>query len=96
MHFMSSATGAFAPPKDVIFEILDGEAVVLDLRSGVYFTLNDSGTRLWELILEHRDLDRVRDQFLREFDVTPATLETDLSTLVRELLERGLLAKHRD
>ena len=31
---------------------LTGEAVILNLRSGQYFSLNDVGTRIWNLIQE--------------------------------------------
>jgi hypothetical protein len=88
-----------APPReatiqisqDAVYEVLDGEAVVLNLTTGNYYRLNAVGTRAWELIDEHRDLMRVREAMLDEFDVTPDVLDRDLDNLVGELTAMGLL-----
>ena len=37
-------------PDDVLFQELNGEAVILDLASERYFGLDGVGTRFWELI----------------------------------------------
>ena len=36
-------------PEDVIFRELDGEAIILNLASGIYFGLDAIGTRMWAL-----------------------------------------------
>jgi coenzyme PQQ synthesis protein D (PqqD) len=77
-------------PADVVFEVLDGEAVVLNLKSGIYFTLNPVGTRMWQLIAEHGNLEKVRSVMLEEYSVEPELLEGDLENLVSGLLEKGL------
>ena len=76
---------------DVVFEILDDETVVLNLTSGEYHSLNGTGTRAWQLIEEHGDLERVRDAMAAEFQVAPEQLAADLDRLVEDLLGRGLL-----
>ena len=35
-------------PNGVLFRQLDNEAVLLDADSGFYFTLNESGTVVWQ------------------------------------------------
>lgn len=76
---------------DVVFEVLDDETVVLNLTSGEYHTLNGTGTRAWQLIEEHHDLDRVRTAMAAEFDVDAARLAADLERLVKDLVERRLV-----
>src|SRR5438874_308601 len=44
------------PADELLSSELDGEAVILDLTSGVYFGLNGVGARIWELLGEARDL----------------------------------------
>ena len=39
---------------DVLYRDLEGQAVILDLSSGLYFGLNEVGTRIWTLIGEGR------------------------------------------
>ena len=80
-------------PDDVVFEVLDDQAVLLNLETGNYFGLNHTGTRIWKLIEEHGDIDAVRKYILEEFDVCQEALEGDLQVLLSELLERRLLVE---
>ena len=84
-------TRRLSVPENVVFEVLDGEAVLLNLTAGVYFGLNPTGTRVWELLREHPTRDGIRRAMLEEFDVEPAALDRDLDELFGELLSRGLL-----
>jgi hypothetical protein len=77
--------------EETIFRELAGEAVLLQLRAGMYFGLDTVGTRLWQLIAEHGDLRRVFAQAREEFDVDDATLERDLLALVDSLVSRDLV-----
>ena len=85
-----SLRDSIAVPPDVVFRELDGEAVILNLDSGIYFGLDEVGTRIWQLIGEHGLLQTVFDAMCREYDVAPDTLERDLLSLVDELCTKGL------
>ncbi len=76
---------------DAIFREIDGEAVILNLQSGIYFGLNPVGTRIWQLLAEHGRLRTVFELMLAEFDAPPELLERDLLRLVAELTEKELV-----
>lgn len=76
---------------DAVFRELDGEAVVLSLRTGLYFGLNEVGTRVWQLIEQHRDLRQVFDALRAEFEVGDDRLLRDLVALVEQLRDKGLV-----
>jgi len=78
--------------EDVVSRDLEGEAIMLNLDSGVYFGLNEVGTRMWALIQEHGSLRKVFEVMQREYDVTPQTLESDLLRIVGELRAKGLVS----
>ena len=88
-----SLADAFAPAPDVVFRDLDGEAVVLDLATGTYFGLNASGTRMWQLIEQHRVLDAVAAAMAGEFDAPPGRIEADLLTFASRLELKKLLVR---
>jgi hypothetical protein len=92
MNVMSSLDDNCRVSRDVVFRELAGEGVVLDLKGGTYFGLDEVGTRIWQLIEERGRLRDVFDALLAEFDVQPATLEHDLLSLVDELTARGLVS----
>lgn len=77
--------------KDVLFEVLDGEAVLLELESGTYFQLNRTGTRMWQLMQEHGDPDRIVSQIADEFDAPAERIRQDLDALVADLAANGLI-----
>jgi len=76
---------------DVVFRELDGEGVILNLASGIYFGLDQTGTRMWRLIEQHGRLTAVMAALSDEYEATSETLERDLISLVAELTEKGLL-----
>ena len=77
---------------DTLFQELEGETVFLSLASGEYYGLDDVGTRMWEVLAEHEDVEAAVVQLLREFKVDEATLRTDLATLIKKMREAGLVS----
>lgn len=75
----------------VVFRELDGEAVLLNLDSGVYYGLDAVGTRVWALVAEYGSARGVCDQMEKEYDVSPEVLERDVDRLIGELRDKGLL-----
>lgn len=75
---------------DVVGEVLDGETVLLNLSTGTYYSLNRTGTRMWELIGELGDVELVASRLEQEYESDPATLRRDLGELVNSLVSRGL------
>jgi hypothetical protein len=76
---------------DIVFREVDGEAVILNLDSGLYFGLDQVGTRIWQLIQQHGSLQKVFETMCEEFDVGSDTLERDLLGLMDELCAKGLV-----
>jgi len=86
---MQSTTYTIA--EQALFQPLGGEAVLLDLRTERYFSLDDIGTRIWSLLTEHGTVDAVVAQMLQEYDVVEVVLRKDVEVLVGRLVEAGLL-----
>ena len=82
-------------PKEVLFrEVHDqtgGGTVLLNLASSKYFILDDVGTRMWQLLNEHKELKPTAQAMLAEYAVEPRQLEQDLLDLTAKLLDHGLL-----
>ena len=83
-----------ATPDQVSSELAD-EAIILDLESGTYFGLDATGARIWQLIQEETTVEAVRDQLLREYEVSAERCERDLLDLLQELREHGLIQVSR-
>ena len=68
-----------------------GEAVILNIDSGIYFGLNPVGTRIWELVQQPISMQSIQQTVLNEYDVDPERCEQDVQRLLGKLLEAGLV-----
>jgi hypothetical protein len=75
---------------DAVFRELEGESVVLNLETGMYFGLDEVGTRAWCAIEPKGALRLALDRVLQDFDTEPATAEADLLELAASLIDKGL------
>lgn len=78
--------------QDVLFQDLQGEAVLLNLKSGIYFGLDRVGTRIWQLFAEYESLSDIALVIEKEYDVTDDNCAADLLALVAELERQGLVS----
>ena len=76
--------------EDVLFQNLDGEAVLLDLASETYFGLNEVGTRVWELLESSMSLGEIATLLQSEYEVESARAQSDVLDLATRLIEAGL------
>ena len=75
----------------VISRQLDGEIVMLNLQTAMYFGLDPVATRVWTLIGDHHRLGAVFDVMLAEYDVAAETLRADLLKLADQLVAKRLV-----
>ena len=81
----------FVVHPSVITRELSGETVLLNLESGVYYGLDVVGTRVWQLLVQGRTIAGVCETMIEEYEVAPDVLRDDVSRLVGELRERGIV-----
>lgn len=77
--------------RDVVFRELAGEAVLLHLRTGVYFGLDPVGTRIWQLIVEGKSFQETLDVLVAEYDVGEGRAAADLRDFIVALRQDGLI-----
>jgi hypothetical protein len=80
-----------APSEEVLHQELEGETVLLDLKSERYFGLDECGTRIWALLIELKRPEAVIERMMAEFDVDEDTLRADVAELLGRLLDGGLI-----
>lgn len=75
----------------ILSEIVEGEAVVLDLRSGSYFSLDPVASAIWERIVAGTTEAEIARALHASFDVTPAIAAQAVEEFVARLLTEGLV-----
>jgi hypothetical protein len=87
-----SSTSKVKVAPDVLINVVDGEAVLLNLKSECYFGLDEVGVRMWQALTEMDSTKAAYESLLAEYDVEPEKLQHDLEDLIDQLVEHGLLA----
>lgn len=93
---MATLSTRVTVPEGVMFRELDGEAVLLELHSGRYFGLNETGTRMWTVLLEHGRVEPAFQALLTWYDVAEDRLAGELLSFVEALAAQRLLSTHED
>lgn len=86
-----SLSSLVRPAKDVLCCELRGEAVILNLKTGVYYGLDSVGARIWELIKEPISIGDVCERLLDEYKVSQEQCELEVCDLFEQLTELGLV-----
>jgi hypothetical protein len=70
---------------------VDGELVILDAASGLYFGLDSIGARMITVFLAAPSLEAAADTLSKEYDAPVEKLQDDLRALEQTLLAKGLV-----
>ena len=87
----SSGVSLVTAGKDLLFCELSDGAVILDLKSGVYYGLDAVGTAIWSLIQEPKPVRTILAALLDQYEVEPERCELDLRELLCEMSSLNLV-----
>lgn len=71
----------------VVFREIDDRIVLINLESGFYYSLNESGCFIFNLLRKNKDLPEVLDELRGKYGVSVETADKDLGQFI-EALER--------
>jgi hypothetical protein len=78
---------------DITWREIDGDLVILDLRSSTYLTANATGTVLMRQLTEERTPQQLADALVDAFGIPEPRAQQDVQTFVDVLGEHGLLER---
>jgi coenzyme PQQ synthesis protein D (PqqD) len=82
----------FRPHPDVVDTALDGEEMVLlHLGSQTYYSLNMTGTRIWQGVKESLTLQEISRRLQEAFEVEAERADRSVLALVHDLAEQQLV-----
>ena len=78
--------------EEVVSKVIDGELIIIRLSDGTYYSMENVGTRVWELVERHHDLPAVVETIAAWYGTPAARVESDVAALVRDLVQERLIA----
>lgn len=82
---MNASDRRVAVNSSVICADLEGEAVLLDVETGMYYGLDEVGTRIWTLLEQGASEGELLARMLEEYDVELDQLKSELSDFLTAL-----------
>jgi len=76
---------------DVAAKVIDGEAIIMNLSNGLYFSMDQVGAVIWELLEAGHSLEEMAEALEHRFNVDRDRATGDVTRLVSELLAENLV-----
>lgn len=76
---------------DIPFTKVHDEMLALDEQAGYYYVLNETSSRVWELVAESTTVEEICERLCQEFSVDAETCQREVLLLLHGLHEAGLV-----
>lgn len=76
---------------DVLASEFGSEYVLLNLKNGTYYSLDNVGADVWKLVQTPLSVGAICDRLVCLFEVDPDTCRRDVVNLIKELADNGLV-----
>lgn len=89
----------YFPSEDVVARKIEGELIIVPLVAGIgdmedeLFTLNETGTAIWDKLDGKQTLNDIITSLSQEYDSPAGEIEHDVLGLVKELVKRRMLVE---
>lgn len=92
ISYMTEMNHTATPHPDVVFtEVGEKEAVLLHMKTKMYFSLNETGVFIWQLMSSGHTLGEISRKIQEAYDVPPEKASKSVTTLMDELAREKLI-----
>ncbi|MEO8567381.1 MAG: PqqD family protein [Betaproteobacteria bacterium] len=82
------------PP--VVGEVIDGEVMVINLDTGVYYSVTGAGAAVWPMLVGGATRREISDRVARHYGASAASVERDLGMFIAQLADEAILRLRQD
>lgn len=77
---------------DLAAKVIDGEAIIINLANGLYYSMDGVGALIWDMIQQRGSIGAIAEAVASVYDVPPERAQSDVRALAANLLEERLVA----
>jgi len=77
--------------EEVASKVIDGEAIIINLANGVYYSMDKVGALIWDLLQAGCTLEEMILAVTDQYDVSREEAESNVRELVQELIQENLV-----
>jgi coenzyme PQQ synthesis protein D (PqqD) len=82
--------------EEVAAKVMDGEAILINLSNGIYYSMDKVGAVVWELIEKNCSADEMVTTIINRYKVDSLQAQNDVERLLKELLDEKLILEADD
>jgi len=87
----------FTPNAEAVAaKVIDGEAIIMNLTNGVYYSMDGVGGLVWSLIEAGKSLEEMIRAVTAGYDTSRAQAEADIRSLLSQLVEEAVVVPARE
>jgi len=77
--------------EEVAAKVMDGEAIIINLANGTYYSMDNAGGFVWDLLQQRLTIREIAYAVAARYDVSSDEAQRDVGHLMTELLEEKLV-----
>lgn len=81
--------------QDLLFNIVDGEVVILSVENGEYYGMDKIAGTIWQLLSVPLSFRNLLEKLLEKYEVSAEKCSTDTLLFLDKLIDRGLILTNR-
>lgn len=76
---------------DILWKLIDGKVVLLDMDEAMAMTLNDVGSHIWMALERQKTHDELVQDVVTAFEVDENTAKKDTHSFLNEMIKKDLI-----
>jgi hypothetical protein len=88
-----SAVADYKVPKDILYQEVGDEVVVLDVKQGRYYGLNKTAGFIWLALVAPKKGKKTAEDYAAHFKITVEKAEKDFAAITQDLVKRGWIVE---
>lgn len=77
---------------EVVADVIDGEAVIMNLKTGRYFNSEGTGSECWEAVASGLSVAQIVDRLAAKYAADPTTIAAAVEAFLQDLIGHELIA----
>ena len=77
--------------EEILWKVVDGEAVVVNPESDNFFYFNKTGTAIWELLAENYGVEEILEKLSKKYKTSQKKIQKDFEKFVEDLRKKELI-----
>jgi hypothetical protein len=73
---------------------IDGEVVMMNIETGLYVSLNNTGKVIWDLLDTPKSIQTIIDLLVNTYKITLEQCTTDVVPFIEQMMQQEILVKN--